>query len=76
MCSYVTVHGIWICYLLISLFPGLNKIAILGAEESDIIAIRKCFQSRWPYPLTHDYEMMPVEGNPGGWFFKVWGELS
>jgi hypothetical protein len=49
----------------------LNKIAILGAEESDVIAIRKCFQSRWPYPLTHDYEMMPVEGNPGGWFFKV-----
>ncbi len=25
-----------------------------GASEEDLEAIRHCFTSRWPYPLTHD----------------------
>ena len=59
---------------------GLNKIAVLGGDEEDVKTVRKCLQSRWPYPLTHDYEMVRDEAVGGeGWYFKVimnrWIEL-
>ncbi len=45
-------------------FPGLNRLAVIGASEEDLEAIRKCLKSRWPYPTTVDgrVEEGPIDG--------------
>ena len=60
---------------------GLNRILVSGGAPEDISAIRNCLSSRWPYPLTQDYEAAAndtnedqAEKSPSAasyWVFKV-----
>ena len=42
--------------------------AVFGATEEDLEAVRRVLSSRWPYPLTRDGVL---EGCEEWWLFKV-----
>jgi len=43
---------------------GLNRLAVIGAGEEDLDAIRKCLKTRWPYPTTKDGKVYEKEPTP------------
>eukprot|EP00095_Tigriopus_kingsejongensis_P006751 maker-scaffold1404_size42976-snap-gene-0.12 protein:Tk06751 transcript:maker-scaffold1404_size42976-snap-gene-0.12-mRNA-1 annotation:"---NA---" len=55
---------------------GVNRIGVIGGSEADIEAIRKCLQSRWPYPLTHDYKVEKDGNEEEFWQFKELSDLG
>ena len=55
----------------ITIFPGSNKLILIGGGTKEIELARTVLKTRWPYPIIRDEELDMETSKSRVWVFKV-----